>query len=153
MGNVIPYFQLQLLTFSIKTVRDMPEDGDCVSDHVQAVKNSCLWLVHSYLFILSGCAEMGWHPMKERALPTPAVSSLPSWFSLLCFPTASHQPGWSTGIKHMGPKLETSCLLMHPWAMGPPGFFSPDYSTLIYLIHWDHVLFLQEQLLCWSKQD
>lgn len=53
MGNVILYCQLQLLTFLIKTVLDMPEEGVCVSDHVQAVKNVCLWLLHSsYQFIL-----------------------------------------------------------------------------------------------------
>ena len=53
MGNAILYFQLQLLTFLIKTVLDMPEEGVCVSDHVQVVKNGCLWLLHlSYWFIL-----------------------------------------------------------------------------------------------------
>lgn len=136
MGNVIPYFQLQLLTFSIKTVRDMPEEGDCVSDHVQAVQNSCLWLLHSpYLFILSGCAEMGGHPVKERSLPITTVPSLPLCFSLLFFPTTSHQPRWSTGIKSQRPKLETSVCWCIPerWILHRSSWiFNPADSALTY---------------------
>lgn len=102
MGNVIPYFQLQLLTSSIKTVWDMPEEGDCVSDHVQAVENSCLWLFHlSYLFILSGCAEVGWHPMKERSLPITTVPYLPYLliaFLPHCIPPARLEHRYQTQV-------------------------------------------------------